>query len=257
MLYIQRLRWRSTLRNAAKARTRDKSGKVQKEFFGRRRLNLLSKGLGVQPRLLPWEITGVKTSGTSIACMSIDLNHVKRTKSLQVDHAYNPESPKSTPSISRKRKIDNILAFTTSTSSPHSKGSLISSSSFNRARSKLLQQLDTLEREFVMLWAHDFGILHHSWRIKAFSSNAAISRILAMRDLAGLSGLSPGEQSRSESLSLSPIAIENNEVEGGEEIMDYLSEVCSSCDLTRLVADNLTVWTWLRSYLCPWSFFIK
>jgi len=59
--------------------------------------------------------------------------------------------------------------------------------------------------------------------------------------LAGLSGLSPGEQSRSESLSLSSIAIENNEVEGGEEIMDYLSEVCSSCDLVRLVTDDFTV----------------
>lgn len=137
-------------RNAAKARTRDKSGKVQKEFFGRRRLNLLSKGLGVRPRLLPWESKGVKTSGCSIAQMSIGLNHVKRTKSLQVDHAYNPESPESIPSISRKRKIDNNLTFTTSTSSPHSKRSLISSSSFNRTKSKLLLQLDILEREFVM-----------------------------------------------------------------------------------------------------------
>jgi len=63
-----------------------------------------------------------------------------------------------------------------------------------------------------------------------------------MRDLAGLSGLSPGEQSPSESLSLSSIATENNEVvEGEEEIMDYFSEVCDSCDLARLVADNSTL----------------
>ena len=87
-------------------------------------------------------------SGTSIAQMSIDLNHVKRTESLQADHAYNPESPESTPSISRKRKRNNTL--TMPTSSPHSKGSVISSSSFKRTKSKLLQQLDILEREFVM-----------------------------------------------------------------------------------------------------------
>jgi len=54
-----------------------------------------------------------------------------------------------------------------------------------------------------------------------------------MQDLAGISGLSPGEQSRSESLSLSSIATENNEVvESGEEIMDCFSEVYNSCDLT-------------------------
>jgi len=149
--YIQRLKLRGTFsRNAAKAKTRDKSGKVQKEFFGRRRLNLLSKGLGIQSRLLPKEVTGAKASGTLIARSSINLNHVKRTEPLLVNHAHNSESFKSTPSTSRKRTRDNILDRTTSSSSPCSKGSLISSSSFKPTKSKLLQQLDIHEREFVM-----------------------------------------------------------------------------------------------------------
>jgi len=88
---------------------------------------------------LPKEI---KTSGSLIARMSVDLNPFKRTESLLVSHARNPEPFKSTLPISVKWTRDNTLDSITLTSSPRSKGSLIPSSS---SKYRLLLRLDVLE----------------------------------------------------------------------------------------------------------------
>ncbi|KAJ3556457.1 hypothetical protein NP233_g11975 [Leucocoprinus birnbaumii] len=143
-------------RNAVKARTRDKFGKAQKEFFGRRRLNLLSKGLGVQPRFGFGENIhgGAKSSRSTAARASIDLNHAKKAMSAWEDDAPSSEAMNSTSSGSRKPKRDDVSNLAASSSSPTlSKGSTTATSSASsasvRTKSKLLQQLDLLERELI------------------------------------------------------------------------------------------------------------
>lgn len=62
-----------------------------------------------------------------------------------------------------------------------------------------------------------------------------------MRDLAGLSGLSSGEQSRSKSLSPLSIACEVEFSDSGEEITDYSSKVCNLRSFARLIAYDFSV----------------
>lgn len=127
-------------RNAAKARSRDKTGRVQKDFFVRKRLSILSKGLAAAP--CPQEVTPT-------TCASINLEHARKATSAQRDTGKTDLTLHSTDSVSvsrkRKRGQSNIE---TSSSSPCSKVSVKTGSSATKStRSKLLQQLDLMERE--------------------------------------------------------------------------------------------------------------
>lgn len=120
-------------RNAAKARTRDKTGRIQKDFFGRRRLNILSKGLA--PAARPRDVI----SGGSVSAIraSIELGHAK--------NATEPQEKSGSVIGKRKRGCPNTK---TSSSSPGSKRSAqTGSSSTKSTKSKLLQELDYIERE--------------------------------------------------------------------------------------------------------------
>jgi hypothetical protein len=116
-----------TARNAAKARSKDATGRVQKVFFGRQRLNALTKGLRTQ--------TSPNISGQSQpadrARSQINLAHAKR--SVQTTQSYIvPATPQQRPYASRQI-------------SSQSRTNRSSGSSRTRS-SKVLAVLDTSER---------------------------------------------------------------------------------------------------------------
>ncbi|XP_006459041.1 hypothetical protein AGABI2DRAFT_116000 [Agaricus bisporus var. bisporus H97] len=176
-------------RNAAKARSRDKTGRIQKDFFGRRRLNILSKGLAAAPRSRE-----VVTGGSVLATHApIELGHAKKATVIQEESV----------SVLGKRKCDQS-DIQTSSSSPRSRRSAqIGSSSTRSTKSRLIQELDILE------------------------PHAAMSCILAMDDLAGLRS-SPRKQWHSDSSprSRSPVSSCGDDSvvnEEEDEIVEYES----------------------------------
>ncbi|KAF9448654.1 hypothetical protein P691DRAFT_800434 [Macrolepiota fuliginosa MF-IS2] len=147
-------------RNAAKARSRDKTGRIQKDFFGRRRLNILSKGLGVLPRSEEI-VTG--WSNCSVAARdSIELGHARKTILIQRDDKMlsSVSTPTSGLHGSKKRNRCLEIAVRVSPSSPCSGRStaIASSSSIKSTKSKLLQKLDILEREFIIYRERGFYV---------------------------------------------------------------------------------------------------
>lgn len=120
-------------RNAAKARSRDKTGRIQKDFFGRRRLTILSKGLAAAPRSRDL-ISGGSVSTTRA--------------SIELGHAKNITAPREKPRSSAGQYERDCSKINTSSSSPGSKRSAqTGSSSIKSTKSKLLQELDFIERE--------------------------------------------------------------------------------------------------------------
>ena len=69
-------------RNAAKARTRDAIGRLQKGFFGRRRLEMLSKGLVGQGQEKTLSTSTSKDLEYNPPVVTIDLAHAKRNIQL-------------------------------------------------------------------------------------------------------------------------------------------------------------------------------
>lgn len=115
-------------RNAAKARTRDVVGRQQKGFFGRQRLNILSKGLQ-----------------TSTPKLSRDASDPRAKEEITLAHAHSkhipePQSPlhksPSTPPPWKKQRV----LMEAHTSSSGASGS-------SRRQSKVLDALDIEERE--------------------------------------------------------------------------------------------------------------
>jgi hypothetical protein len=68
-------------RNAAKARVKDSTGRIQKVFFGRRRLDLLSKGITNNLRESSYH-----GKGSKLTSLSIDLAHSKQTTEISSRH---------------------------------------------------------------------------------------------------------------------------------------------------------------------------
>lgn len=151
-------------RNAAKARSKDATGRVQKGYFGRQRLQALTKGLRTQSR--------VNASGqsrpTDKAC-EIDLAHAKRD--MQLSTVIIPATPKNKSFIPKQ-----------SSSGSRTNGSSAGGSSRTRS-SKVLAALDTSERT----WIHNCLV---QWLLTpplvAISMRAEINRILSVPDFAGL-----------------------------------------------------------------------
>ena len=96
-------------RNAAKARTRDAVGRLQKGFFGRRRLEMLSKGLVSQGREKPLSTSTRKNFEYKLPIAIIDLAHAKRNIQLPLGEKLIPtltRSPLHTP-VQRKPGVSN------------------------------------------------------------------------------------------------------------------------------------------------------
>ncbi|KAJ7671529.1 hypothetical protein DFH06DRAFT_118074 [Mycena polygramma] len=142
-------------RNAARARSKDTTGRVHKNYFGRQRLDILSKGLR---RRAP---SGGNASGHGprISASDIALSHAKHNAPGVKDqptpsHSESPGNA-SSPSPSRSRPSKSLTQ----------NRYRLRSSSGSRS-SKILEALDTTE---------------------PLSMRAAMNKILSIPDLAGLS----------------------------------------------------------------------
>jgi hypothetical protein len=140
-------------RNAAKAKSRDKTGNFQKNFFGRRRLNLFSKGLSAHSCL----DTGTPGYGirktTTTAQASFNFGHAKKSRSLlqtETTDLFVSDNGGSRSLASKEHEKISISSVGTS-SSATSKVTTNAKPSpvLKPTKSKLLQQLDILEREFL------------------------------------------------------------------------------------------------------------
>ncbi|KAJ6488114.1 hypothetical protein C8R47DRAFT_1320511 [Mycena vitilis] len=138
-------------RNAARARSKDTTGRVHKNYFGRQRLDILSKGLrGRAP-------SGGNTSGHGprISASNIALSHAKHNALGVKDQPTQSPDDVSSPPPSRSRP---------SKSGTQNRYRLRSSS--GSRSSKVLEALDTTEPT---------------------TMRAAMNKILSIPDLAGLS----------------------------------------------------------------------
>ncbi|RDB26271.1 hypothetical protein Hypma_006357 [Hypsizygus marmoreus] len=139
-------------RNAAKARSRDATGRIQKGFFGRRRFDMLSKGLASKG---PVEDEAPSHLGKGAGDLGLSLaharNHTDFTTPVQSRSVVLP--PKRFPPATPKSKWSGNSAST--------------SSGKGHRSSRVLDVLDTFEPIF---------------------RRATLNRILALPDLAGLSG---------------------------------------------------------------------
>ncbi|KAJ7746335.1 hypothetical protein B0H16DRAFT_1557082 [Mycena metata] len=138
-------------RNAARARSKDATGRAHKNFFSRQRLDILSKGLsGGAP-------SGGSTSGLGprITASDIDLSHAKH---LAPGSSFDREDLVS-------RRVDTESTPSRPTHLTEETRSRMRSSSDSRS-SKILEALDTTE---------------------PLAMRAAMNRILSFPDLAGLS----------------------------------------------------------------------
>jgi hypothetical protein len=159
------------LRNAAKARSKDTTGRAQKDFFGRQRLNILSKGLIANSRGLDVPAGKRQSEGSMF---DIGLAHAKcnpLTPEVH-QHSFIP-SPVYVSPCAPKFKSKSFTHYASSSST----GSNRSSSS------KVLDALDMSERES----CSPFLILSTKPFLVAIFLRAAMDRILTLPDLAGLS----------------------------------------------------------------------
>ncbi|KZP31783.1 hypothetical protein FIBSPDRAFT_580167 [Athelia psychrophila] len=135
------------IRNAAMARSRDATGRVQKGYFGRQRMEALTRGLQAEQNDSP-------NGGLHLRSCSIDLAHAQHDAPLDDTSYPSPTTPQSNP-------IENRL--------PSSSGSKTHGSSSSRSSirsSKVLLAMDTTEPIFM---------------------RAERNRLLAIPDFAGLS----------------------------------------------------------------------
>lgn len=124
-----------SLRNAAKARSRDTTGRVQKGFFGRQRLDMLSKGLSANQE------------------RTQNLKHVRENPVSDIGLAH--ARPKSSVAMNEDISLDGFIPapIHISPCTPKSKArkskylsDSASSSSSCPPRSEVLNALDTSER---------------------------------------------------------------------------------------------------------------
>ncbi|KAJ7236264.1 hypothetical protein B0H12DRAFT_1140511 [Mycena haematopus] len=144
-------------RNAARARSKDTTGRAHKNYFGRQRLDILSKGLSGRTH----SGEGLSGHGPRISASNIELSHARR----QLE-ASRIEEPSPVDRASSRAE------------SPHSRSrnrSHMRSSSGSRS-SKILEALDTTE---------------------PLARRAAMDKILSLPDLAGLSTHTPSKSKRS------------------------------------------------------------
>lgn len=116
-------------RNAAKARAKDSAGRIQKVFFGRRRLDLLSKGISRESSYNQFYADGKGRNLTSL-----DLAHSKQTTGHDVS-SFIPIPTRFPPSTPRTRKSGSRIR------------QQCSSGSNSSQRSKVIDALDTSDRE--------------------------------------------------------------------------------------------------------------
>ena len=118
-----------------KIRSRDTVGRQQKGFFGRQRLDLLSKGLCASNAA---EIPKIATFLSSGGAENIDLAHARQK--IPVDdvmlRSYIPSPIRVSPSTPRSHKRTRKEAHTSSSGTRHSKA---------------LEVLDTLERQCISI----------------------------------------------------------------------------------------------------------
>jgi hypothetical protein len=120
-------------RNAAKARARDSTGRIQKVFLGRRRLDLLSKGIANNQRE-PSSYTGGEADSDR---PDIDLAHARQ----QTDRSHSNHGVTSfIPSPTR-------LSFCTPKSKKSVSTLMQQYNSGDTQRSKVIDALDTSDRE--------------------------------------------------------------------------------------------------------------
>jgi len=93
-------------RNAAKARTRDAIGRLQKGFFSRRRLEMLSKGLVGQGRETALSTNTGKDFENKPPVAAINLAHAKRNIQLPLKEKLIPTSTRFPLHTSAQRESD-------------------------------------------------------------------------------------------------------------------------------------------------------
>jgi hypothetical protein len=119
-------------RNAAKARSKDATGRLQKNYFGRQRLEALTKGLRTQTPANPLG----QMRPADKARSEINLAHAKRDVMQRTGSSYvTPATP--------QRK-----SYVPQQSSSGSRGNSSTGSSLTRS-SKVLSVLDTSERMWI------------------------------------------------------------------------------------------------------------
>ena len=158
-------------RNAAKARIKDTIGRLEKTFFGQRRLCAPSKGL-LAPK--PMQISSISLEG-SLERADISLEHAKRRippKNDVITSSFvsRPEHINPSTPYSRRQTKRRVEA---------------QPSSSNVSRSKVLDALDVSERQLT------FGSRYMRLLIQlhptAIFLRGVLDRILTIPDLAGIS----------------------------------------------------------------------
>lgn len=118
-----------------KTRSKDIVGRQQKGFFGRQRLDLLSKGLCASNATgIPKIATLISNSGAE----DIDLAHARQKIPVDdvISRSYIPSPIRVSPSTPRSRKRTRKEAHISSSGTRHSKA---------------LEALDTLERQCIAI----------------------------------------------------------------------------------------------------------
>ena len=118
-----------------KTRSKDTVGRQQKGFFGRQRLDLLSKGLCASNAT---EIPKITTFLSSKGAESIDLAHARQKIPVDdiISRSYIPSPIRVSPSTPRSHKRTRKEAHTSSSGTRHSKA---------------LEALDTSERQCIVI----------------------------------------------------------------------------------------------------------
>lgn len=118
------------IRNAAMARSRDATGRVQKGYFGRQRMEALTRGLQAEQKNVP-------NGELNLRSCSIDLAHAQRDGPLDDTSYRSPTTP-------QQNSTNNRLAPSSGSKTHESRSSRDSIRS-----SKVLLAMDTTEREWI------------------------------------------------------------------------------------------------------------
>ena len=118
-----------------KIRSKDTVGRQQKGFFGRQRLDLLSKGLCASNAT---RIPKIAAFVSSFGAENIDLAHARQKIPVDdiISRSYIPSPIRVSPSTPRSHKRTRREAHTSSSGTRHSKA---------------LEALDTLERQCIAI----------------------------------------------------------------------------------------------------------
>jgi hypothetical protein len=120
-------------RNAAKARAKDFTGRIQKAFFGRRRLDLLSKGIANNQRE-PCSYAGAEAEAESDR-PNIDLAHARHRSPYHGVSAFIPSPTRFSPCTPRSTKSTSVLV------------QQYDSGASSTQRSQVIDALDVSDRE--------------------------------------------------------------------------------------------------------------